>query len=53
MKHDSTELWLSQLVEGSIDSESLDALIAAAEGNPELAARIGDELSFSELIRQI
>ncbi len=52
MKHDSTELWLSQLVEGSIDSESLDALIAAAEGNPELAARIGDELSFSELIRQ-
>lgn len=52
MKHDSTEIWLNQLVEGSIDSASLDALIAEADSNPELAGRIGEELSFSELIRQ-
>jgi len=52
MKHDSTELWLSQLVEGFIDEAALEALIAEAEANPELAGRIGDELSFSELIRQ-
>ncbi len=52
MKHDPTEIWLSQLVDGSIDSASLDALIEAAEENAGLAVRIGDELSFSELIRQ-
>lgn len=52
MKHDSTELRLSQLVEGSIDKAALEALIAEADANPELANRIGDELSFSELIRQ-
>ncbi|MDA7922152.1 hypothetical protein N9B73_10380 [Verrucomicrobiales bacterium] len=52
MKHESTDLWLNQLVEGTIDDTSLAALIAEAEENPELAGRIGDELSFSELIRQ-
>lgn len=53
MKHEeTTDDFLNRLLNGEADEEVLSTLAARAESDGELAARLSDELEFSELVRQ-
>jgi len=49
----SAEALLQELLHGEPDEAALRRLAELAEDDPELAARIGDELEFAELMREI
>lgn len=49
---DENEILLNQLLHGEAGPEAFDLVAAAAERDPEFASRLGEELEFSELVRQ-